>query len=73
MSEPAEILGWELMHNSVRSSITKNADYVVAFAHWFLVNRAKFGCLGNGNDVSDCAQTVWYFPVMCNCTFCPTS
>lgn len=48
----SNLFGWELLRQSVANSISKDADHIVAFVHWFLVQRAHLGCLGNGNDVN---------------------
>lgn len=46
------LFGLELTRKSVSGDIKKEADHIIVLAHWFLVQRAQFGCLGNGSDVS---------------------
>lgn len=49
----SNLFGWELLRKSASADFNKDADQIVAFVHWFLIQKAHFGCLGNGNDVSD--------------------
>lgn len=45
------LFGWEMILKAVKLDLKKDSDYIVAFAHWFLVQRANLRCLGNGKDV----------------------
>lgn len=45
------LFGWEMILKAVKVDMKKDADYIVAFAHWYLVQRANLRCLGNGKDV----------------------
>lgn len=47
----SNLIGWEILRKTAIADFTKDADQIVAFVHWYLVQKAKFGCLGNGNDV----------------------
>lgn len=51
MSSLFNLSGWEMVANLVRADQRKDADRIVAFVHWLLVQKAHMGCLGNGNDV----------------------
>jgi len=45
------IFGWELTYKTVESSLTNNADVLIAFAHLFLLKN-KMKCIGIGDEKS---------------------
>lgn len=46
MALPFDLNGWETVRKLVEESIRKDADWIVALVHWFLVYKGQMGCLG---------------------------
>lgn len=39
------LTGWETFYHLIRSNVQKDADWAIAFVHWFLVHKAQLGCV----------------------------
>lgn len=48
----ANFFGWQLLYELIKNDLQKDADILVAIAHWQLVKTGKLSCLGIGDDVS---------------------
>lgn len=41
-----DLNGWETVCKLYGDAITKDADWIVALVHWFLVYKGQMGCVG---------------------------
>lgn len=51
MTDSDIFYGWKLLFELIENEIEKDADIIIAIAHWQLVTTRKLSCLGIGDDV----------------------
>lgn len=52
------MIGWDLLYQLIAQDLRTESDIIVAVAHWFLIKEAGFRCLGNGDEVIKCSESI---------------
>lgn len=53
-----EMIGWDLLYKLIAQDLRAESDIIVAVAHWFLIKEAGFRCVGNGDEVIKCLESI---------------